>query len=57
MGAKMVQQVAKKTADVAGDGTTSATILADAIFVMVYGMYRLVRIQLQYNVASPPLQK
>tara|TARA_B100000959_G_scaffold169134_1_gene177160 strand:+ start:1 stop:1614 length:1614 start_codon:yes stop_codon:yes gene_type:complete len=32
MGAKMVQQVAKKTADVAGDGTTSATILADAIF-------------------------
>lgn len=32
MGAKMVQQVAKKTADIAGDGTTSATILADAIF-------------------------
>jgi len=32
MGAKMVQQVAKKTADVAGDGTTSATILADAIY-------------------------
>jgi chaperonin GroEL len=32
MGAKMVHQVAKKTADVAGDGTTSATILADAIF-------------------------
>ncbi|MBC8309631.1 MAG: chaperonin GroEL [Phycisphaerales bacterium] len=32
MGVKMVQQVAKKTADVAGDGTTSATILADAIF-------------------------
>jgi chaperonin GroEL len=32
MGAKMVQQVAKKTADVAGDGTTSATILADSIF-------------------------
>jgi hypothetical protein len=28
----MVQQVAKKTADIAGDGTTSATILADAIF-------------------------
>ena len=32
MGAKMVHQVAKKTADIAGDGTTSATILADAIF-------------------------
>jgi chaperonin GroEL len=32
MGVKMVQQVAKKTAEVAGDGTTTATILADAIF-------------------------
>ncbi len=32
MGAKMVHQVAKKTADIAGDGTTSATILADSIF-------------------------
>ncbi|MFG0275732.1 MAG: chaperonin GroEL, partial [Phycisphaerales bacterium] len=32
MGAKMVQEVAKKTNDVAGDGTTSATVLAEAIF-------------------------
>lgn len=32
MGAKMVHQVAKKTADKAGDGTTSATVLAQAIF-------------------------
>ena len=32
MGAKMVQQVAKRTADVAGDGTTCATVLAGAIF-------------------------
>ncbi len=32
MGAKMVHQVAKKTADVAGDGTTAATVLANAIF-------------------------
>ena len=32
MGAKMVQQVAKKTADVAGDGTTAATVLAAAIY-------------------------
>src|SRR5262245_7420474 len=32
MGAKMVQQVAKKTADVAGDGTTAATVLAHGIF-------------------------
>ncbi len=32
MGAKMVYQVAKKTADKAGDGTTCATVLAQAIF-------------------------
>ena len=32
MGAKMVHQVAKKTNDVAGDGTTTATVLADAIY-------------------------
>ncbi len=32
MGAKMVNEVAKKTADKAGDGTTAATVLAQAIF-------------------------
>lgn len=32
MGAKMVSQVASKTADIAGDGTTTATVLAEAIF-------------------------
>jgi len=32
MGAKMVIEVAKKTNDVAGDGTTTATVLAEAIF-------------------------
>jgi chaperonin GroEL len=32
MGAKMVNEVAKKTADMAGDGTTAATVLAEAIF-------------------------
>jgi chaperonin GroEL len=32
IGAKMVREVASKTNDVAGDGTTTATILADAIF-------------------------
>ena len=31
MGAKMVNEVAKKTADIAGDGTTAATVLAQAI--------------------------
>ncbi len=32
MGAQMVHQVAKKTADLAGDGTTTATVLASAIY-------------------------
>jgi chaperonin GroEL len=32
MGAQMVKQVASKTSDVAGDGTTTATVLAQAIF-------------------------
>src|SRR5712692_4427557 len=32
MGARMVREVAQKTSDVAGDGTTTATILARAIF-------------------------
>ncbi|MBM4044880.1 MAG: chaperonin GroEL [Planctomycetes bacterium] len=33
MGAQMVREVASKTSDVAGDGTTTATVLAEAIFV------------------------
>ncbi len=33
MGAKLVIEVAKKTSDAAGDGTTTATILSEAIFV------------------------
>ena len=32
MGAEMVKEVASKTSDIAGDGTTTATILAEAIF-------------------------
>ncbi len=32
MGAKMANEVAKKTSDVCGDGTTTATILAEAIY-------------------------
>src|SRR2546422_7962390 len=31
-GAQMVREVASKTSDVAGDGTTTATVLAQAIF-------------------------
>src|SRR5262245_36274563 len=32
MGAQMVKEVASKTSDAAGDGTTTATVLAQAIF-------------------------
>ncbi len=32
MGAQMVKEVAKKTSDVAGDGTTTATVLAEAFY-------------------------
>ncbi len=32
LGAKMVEEVASKTSDVAGDGTTTATVLAEAIY-------------------------
>src|SRR5256885_15040425 len=32
MGAQMVKEVASKTSDVAGDGTTTATVLARAIY-------------------------
>ncbi|MDK1020937.1 MAG: chaperonin GroEL [Candidatus Hydrogenedentes bacterium] len=32
MGAQMVKEVASKTSDVAGDGTTTATVIAEAIF-------------------------
>ena len=32
MGAKLINQVASKTSDVVGDGTTAATVLAEAIF-------------------------
>ena len=32
MGARMVREVASKTSDTAGDGTTTATVLAQAIF-------------------------
>src|SRR3989441_10393784 len=32
MGAQMVKEVASRTSDIAGDGTTTATVLAQAIF-------------------------
>ncbi len=33
MGAQLVKEVASKTSDIAGDGTTTATVLAEAIFI------------------------
>ncbi|MBN4058891.1 chaperonin GroEL [bacterium AH-315-J04] len=36
MGAKLINQVATKTSDVVGDGTTAATVLAEAIFLEGY---------------------
>ena len=38
MGAQMVKEVASKTPDVAGDGTTTATVLAHAIIARAQGM-------------------
>ncbi len=32
MGAQLVKEAASKTSDVAGDGTTTATVLAEAIY-------------------------
>ncbi|OQX88122.1 MAG: molecular chaperone GroEL [candidate division Zixibacteria bacterium 4484_93] len=34
MGAQLVREVASKTSDIAGDGTTTATVLAEAIFLL-----------------------
>ena len=39
MGAQLVKEVATKTNDVAGDGTTTATLLAQAIFVKDAGYH------------------
>src|SRR5512137_1411647 len=36
IGARLVREAATKTSDVAGDGTTTATVLAEAIFVEGY---------------------
>ncbi len=36
MGAQLVKEAASKTSDVAGDGTTTATVLAEAIFLEAY---------------------
>ena len=45
MGAQMVKEVASKTNDLAGDGTTTATVLAQAIVKEGLKMLRLEQIQ------------
>jgi len=40
MGAQLVREVASKTSDVAGDGTTTATVLAQAIYAEVVNRLR-----------------
>ncbi len=40
MGAKLVVEVAQKTSDLAGDGTTTATVLARAIFQRRHSQHR-----------------
>ena len=40
MGAQMVREVASKTSDVAGDGTSTATVLAEAVFRVPRGASR-----------------
>jgi chaperonin GroEL len=46
MGAQMVREVASKTSDVAGDGTTTATVLAQAIYSE--GLKTLQPVQIQW---------
>ena len=46
MGAKLVSEVASKTNDIAGDGTTTATVLTQAIVREGIKMLQLVLIQL-----------
>jgi len=43
MGAQMVKEVASKTADIAGDGTTTATVLAQSIISEGLGVLTLAR--------------
>jgi chaperonin GroEL len=40
MGAQMVKEVASKTSDMAGDGTTTATVLAQAILMRARNWWR-----------------
>jgi chaperonin GroEL len=58
MGAQMVREVASKTSDVAGDGTTTATVLAQAIYREGVKTVARGRIQWRSSAASTkPSQK
>src|ERR1022692_4775351 len=52
LGAQMVREVASKTSDVAGDGTTTATVLAQAIFAKACGRLPRVRARWLSSAAS-----
>jgi len=68
IGAKLVKEAASKTSDVAGDGTTTATVLAEAIFKEVAGFaeygfnkshsaaYALITYQTAYLKAHYPVE-
>ena len=61
MGAKMINQVAKKVSDEAGDGTTAATILAKSIYVdglrhVTAGDYLMFAIRPQSRNSGNPFQ-
>ena len=43
----MVKEVASKTADIAGDGTTTATVLAQAIYN--HGLKSQLQVQIQWT--------
>jgi len=53
MGAQLVREVASKTSDIAGDGTTTATVLAESIYKEgLRNVTRGERILLRYNAGS-----
>jgi chaperonin GroEL len=57
MGAQMVKEVASRTSDSAGDGTTTATVLAQAIFFKEPNWFPLDTIQWTSNAVSTKLLK
>jgi chaperonin GroEL len=52
MGAQLVREVASKTSDIAGDGTTTATVLAESIYAKVCATSPPARTRLRCSAAS-----